>query len=72
MECVDDLTLKIKFKAPTAPALLSFTEPNAFIFNKAWFEEGGEEAMFQDISLWPSSQVNGPVPTEMSWNMAPN
>ena len=51
MECQDDLTLRIGFSAPTAPALVSFTDPNAFIFNKAWFEAGGEDVMFQDLSV---------------------
>ena len=59
MECGDDLTLKIKFKAPTAPALLAFTDPNAFIFNKAWFEAGGEDAMFQDVSVGTGPFTSG-------------
>ena len=50
-ECVDDLTLKASFKSPTAPGLLAFTASTAFIFNKAWFEAGGEDAMFQDVSV---------------------
>jgi ABC-type transport system substrate-binding protein len=36
-ECVDDLTLKVGFKQPTAYSLLAFSWSVGFIFNKAWF-----------------------------------
>ena len=50
-ECIDDLTLKVGFKQPTAYSLLAFSWTVGFIFNKAWFEAGGEEAMFNDVSV---------------------
>ena len=51
MTCVDDLTLEVKFDGPTAIPLLAFSNPRAPVFNKAWFVEGGEEAMFEDVSM---------------------
>jgi ABC-type transport system substrate-binding protein len=51
LACEDDLTLSMRFKAPTPVPLLSLTNRRAYIFNKAWFEAGGEEAMFQDITV---------------------
>lgn len=51
LTCDDDLTLSMRFKAPTSIPLLSLTNRRAYIFNKAWFEAGGEEAMFQDITV---------------------
>jgi ABC-type transport system substrate-binding protein len=50
-QCLDDLTLKVGFKSPTAYGLLAHAWPTAFIFIKAWFEAGGEQAMFQDVSV---------------------
>ena len=51
MACLSDVTLEIKFEDPTAVPLHAFSHPYALIFNKAWFVEGGEEAMFQDVSM---------------------
>ena len=51
MICFDNLTLEVKLGDPTAIPLHSFSNPLALVFNKAWFEAGGEEAMFQDISM---------------------
>jgi ABC-type transport system substrate-binding protein len=51
LECTDDQTLEMRFDGPTAVPLLALTNRRAYIFNKAWFEAGGEEAMFQDISV---------------------
>jgi peptide/nickel transport system substrate-binding protein len=48
--CLDNLTLEVGFKGPSAMALLGFAKSEAVIFNKAWFQAGGEDAMFQDIS----------------------
>ena len=50
-KCVDDLTLELRFVEPSATALLAFTDRAGLMFNKAWFEAGGEEAMFQDVSV---------------------
>src|SRR5919106_3603751 len=64
-ECVDDLTLEVGFNGPSSVALLGFAKSEAIIFNKAWFERGGEEAMFQDISqgtgpfMWEPGQTVG-------------
>ena len=51
LQCVDESALKFRFTSPSAVPLLSFGNPAAMIFNKAWFLEGGEEAMFQDVSV---------------------
>ena len=49
--CVDDHTLYLKYKGPTAPAMLALTRSTALMFNKKWFLENGEDAMFQDLSV---------------------
>src|SRR5919106_1354974 len=51
LTCEDDQTLNMRFKDPTSEPLLVITNRRALIFNKAWFEAGGEEAMFQDVSV---------------------
>ena len=64
-ECVDDTTLKFRFTVPSAVPLLNFGNPAALIFNKEWFLAGGEEAMFQDVSvgtgpfIWEDGQKIG-------------
>lgn len=65
LKCDDDQTMEIRFKGPTAVPFLAFTNRRAVIFNKAWFEAGGEDAMFQDISvgtgafMWEQGQKVG-------------
>ena len=65
MQCVDDSALKFRFTSPSAVPLLSFGNPAAMIFNKAWFQAGGEEAMFQDVTVgtgpftWDAGQQVG-------------
>ena len=49
--CLDDHTLYLKYEGPTAPAMLALTRSNALMFNKNWFLENGEDAMFQDLSM---------------------
>ena len=49
--CTDDLTLEAHFNGPSAIWQLAFAANVGFIFNKAWFQAGGEDAMFQDISV---------------------
>jgi ABC-type transport system substrate-binding protein len=51
LACEDDQTLSVRFKGPTSIPLVPFTNRRAYMFNKAWFEAGGEEAMFQDVSV---------------------
>ena len=51
MTCLDDLTLGVKFSDPTAIPLHPFAHRDALVFNKAWFLEGGEEAMFLDVNM---------------------
>jgi peptide/nickel transport system substrate-binding protein len=51
LNCDDNETLAVRFKAPTGTPLLALTNHRAYIFNKAWFQAGGETAMFQDISV---------------------
>lgn len=65
LECVDDSTLKFRFTSPSAVPMLSFGNPAAMIFNKDWFLAGGEDAMFQDVSvgtgpfIWGAGQSVG-------------
>ena len=49
--CTDDLTLDMNFSGPTGIPLLPLSNRRAQIFNKAWFVAGGEEVMFQDVSV---------------------
>ena len=49
--CADDLTLDMNFTGPTGIPLLPLANRRAQIFNKAWFVAGGEEVMFQDVSV---------------------
>lgn len=51
LACEDDLTLNMRFISATSIPLLTLTNRRAYIFNKAWFEAGGETAMFQDVSV---------------------
>ena len=51
LECLDDYTLKFRFDAPSAVPLLNFGHTGSVIFNKEWFLAGGEDAMFQDVSV---------------------
>ncbi len=51
LACEDDQILTLRFKAPSSVPLLGLSNRRAYIFNKAWFEAGGEEAMFQDVSV---------------------
>ena len=64
-ECLDDTTLQFRFTVPSAVPLLNFGNPAALIFNKDWFLAGGEDAMFQDVSvgtgpfMWEEGQKIG-------------
>ena len=51
--CLDDNTFQMSFVGPSSESvlLLPIANRRAQIFNKAWFEAGGEEAMFQDVSV---------------------
>ena len=51
MTCLDDMTLEINFSGPTAIPLHSLSNRRALVFNKAWFQAGGEEAMFEDVTM---------------------
>lgn len=51
LACEDDQTLNMRFNAPSGTPLLALTNRRAYMFNKAWFEANGEDAMFQDISV---------------------
>ena len=65
MDCLDDMTLEIKLEGTSAVPLRPFSDHHAVIFNKAWFEEGGEEAMFEDVTMgigpfkWDEGQTVG-------------
>jgi peptide/nickel transport system substrate-binding protein len=49
--CENNSTLKLAFNGPNSTPLLAFTDRAFLIFNKAWFEAGGEDVMFNDVSL---------------------
>ena len=49
--CLDDQTLEIGFKGQSATGLLPFVDRAFLIFNKEWFLAGGENAMFNDVSV---------------------
>ena len=63
--CLDASSLEFRFKTPIATPLLTISNPYALIFNKEWFEAGGEDAMFQDLSVgtgpfkWAAGQEVG-------------
>ena len=50
-KCLDDFTLEFRFQNPTATPILPMSDRNAVLFNKEWFQAGGEEAMFRDLSV---------------------
>ena len=51
VQCTGDLDLEFRWNAPTGTPLLALGNRRASVFNKAWFEAGGEDAMFQDVSV---------------------
>jgi peptide/nickel transport system substrate-binding protein len=55
--CEDDQTLSMRFKAPNPTPLLALSNRRARIFNKAWFEAGGEDVMFQDSSVGTGAYI---------------
>ena len=63
--CTSDSTLQLGFKGPSSTPLLPFLDRAFLIFNKAWFLEGGEDAMFNDVSvgtgpyIWAEGQEVG-------------
>ncbi len=67
LSCSDDNTLQMNFTGPSSESvlLLPLANRRAQIFNKAWFEAGGEDAMFQDVSvglgpfMWRADQSVG-------------
>ena len=65
LQCLDDHTLKFRYEAPDAVPLLHYGNTATVIFNKEWFLAGGEDAMFQDVSLgtgpfmWQEGQTVG-------------
>jgi len=76
IQCIDNSALKFRFTAPNAVPMLSFGKAESMIFNKAWFLAGGENAMFQDVSLgtgpfkWAPGQQVGV--DEQSFERNPN
>jgi ABC-type transport system substrate-binding protein len=65
IECINDRTLEFRFTAPSATPILNFGKTEAVVFNKEWFQAGGEKAMFQDASvgtgpfIWAEGQTVG-------------
>ena len=49
--CLDDMTLELNLVEPKATAIPAFTDRAAVMFNKAWFEANGEDAMFTDTTV---------------------
>ena len=76
LTCPSDRTLEVKFNSPTAMPLHAFSNYRALVFNKAWFLEGGEEAMFTDARMgigpfvWEEEQQVG-VDEQRFWNYGP-
>jgi len=64
-ECLNDLELSLRLNQVSATILVALSDRAAHIFNKAWFEAGGEEAMFNDMSvgtgpfMWEAGQSLG-------------
>jgi len=65
IECLDEFTLNFRTTKTLAVPLLGFANAGAMIFNKEWFLAGGEDAMFQDLSvgvgpfIWAEGQTVG-------------
>ena len=53
LSCTDDNTFQMNFTGPSGESvlLLPLANRRAQIFNKAWFQAGGEDVMFQDVSV---------------------
>ena len=63
--CDPDGSLNMRFNGPSSTALFAFVNRAFLVFNKAWFEEGEEAVMFNDVSvgtgpfMWESGQSVG-------------
>ena len=59
------MDLDFRWNAPTGTPLLALSNRRATVFNKAWFEAGGEDVMFKDVSVgtgpfvWREGQTVG-------------
>ena len=51
LACSDHMTLQVNFYRPLTAHLVYLSYSYVPIFNKAWFQQGGEDAMFQDVSM---------------------
>ena len=73
LTCVDDMTFRIDFVGPSSESvlLLPLANRRAQIFNKAWFQEGGEDVMFQDVSvgLGPFIWRDGQSRASQHWSL---
>jgi peptide/nickel transport system substrate-binding protein len=49
--CNDDTRLHVRYSGGTDTALVAFIDRGFLVFQKDWFLEGGEDAMFQDVSV---------------------
>ena len=76
LSCADDMTLVMNFTGPTGIPLLPLSNRRGQVFNKAWFVAGGEDVMFQDVSvglgpfMWAPGQSVGI--DEQHFNKNPN
>ena len=59
IECLDNFTLKFRFTKTSAVPLLGFANAAAMIFNKEWFQAGGEDARAR-TPRWASALSFGP------------
>jgi ABC-type transport system substrate-binding protein len=50
-KCDADGSLSLRFNGPNSTALFAFVNRAFLIFNKDWFEVGGEDVMFNDVSV---------------------
>ena len=49
--CKDDARLHVRYSGGTDTAMVAFIDRGFLIFQKDWFLDGGEDAMFQDVSV---------------------
>ena len=67
LECIDAAdrktqALKVTFKGPNGAILLPFADRGAQIFQKKWYEDVGEDGMFNDMSVGTGAWIWGGKP----------
>ena len=51
LACLDDMTLQVNLTGSPASLLQHLSDRKAVLFNKAWFQQGGEEVMYTDMNM---------------------